>query len=75
MRVKEQKLRMGHQKKQIQSLEFLPSNIQIKFILELLVCQNRKIFNMDKILILIQDLSICNNHLAKDSCLFLVMCR
>jgi len=70
MQVKEQKLKMGHQKKQIQLLEFHLNNIRIKFILELLEYQNGKIFNMDKTLFFLQDNLICNNHLAKDSCLF-----
>ena len=71
MRVKGQKLRMGHQKKLIQSLECHLNNIKIKFILELLEYQNPKIFNnMDKILFFLEDNHICNSHLTKDSYLF-----
>jgi hypothetical protein len=67
MRVKGQKLRLGHQKKLIQSLECHLNNIQIKFTLELLEYQKPKIFNMDKILFFLQDSLTCNKHLTKDS--------
>ena len=76
MQVKEQKLKMVHQKKQIQLLEFHLNNIRIKFILELLEYQNPKIFNnMDKILFFLQVNHTCNNPLTKDSYPFQEVCQ